>query len=181
MAKLTEEGKVRYIGVSNFSVSEIERVKKIYPVASLQPLYSMIHREIETDLLPYCAKNKIGVVVYSPIGRGLLTGKFSHERLASLAKDDHRRKAADFQEPQFSATMELVENLKPIARRNGKTCAQLAISWVLRKPEVTSAIVGARRPDQIKETAPGADWVLSEPDIDEIEELLEVWQKETAK
>jgi aryl-alcohol dehydrogenase-like predicted oxidoreductase len=104
--------------------------------------------------------------------RGLLTGKFSAERLASLPDDDHRKKHRDFQEPQLSATMELVEGLKKIAERNGRTCAQLAISWVCRQPEVTAAIVGARRPDQIIETAPASDWNLSEKDIEEIEQLL---------
>jgi len=132
----------------------------------------MLHREAEDELLGYCAANNIGVVAYSPMQRGLLTGKFSPERLAELAVDDHRRKNPDFQEPQFSATMELVEELKEIARRNGRTCAQLAISWVLRRSEVTAAIVGARRPGQIEETAPAGDWNLSEEDIKEIEKLL---------
>jgi len=172
MTRLHEEGKARYIGVSNFSVEQIKRAQKIHPVASLQPPYSMIHRQVEHELLDYCAENDIGVVAYSPMQRGLLTGKFSAERLAGLAPDDHRRKNRDFQEPQFTATMELVEGLKRIAERNGKTCAQLAISWVLRRPEVTAAIVGARRPDQIIETAPAADWNLSAEDVEEIERLL---------
>ena len=172
MTRLHEEGKTRYIGVSNFSVEQIKRAQKIHPVASLQPPYSMLHRELEDELLGYCAKNDIGVVAYSPMQRGLLTGKFSAERLASLAPDDHRKKHRDFQEPQFSATMELVEGLERIAERNGRTCAQLAISWVLRRPEVTAAIAGARRPNQIIETAPASDWDLSAEDIEEIEQLL---------
>jgi aryl-alcohol dehydrogenase-like predicted oxidoreductase len=102
-----------------------------------------------------------------------LTGKFSPERLASLAPDDHRRRHPDFKEPRFSATLELVEQLKKIAERNGKTCAQLAVSWVLRREEITAAIVGARRPSQIIETAPASDWNLSKKDIQEIEKLLE--------
>jgi aryl-alcohol dehydrogenase-like predicted oxidoreductase len=177
MARLADEGKVRYIGVSNFNVEQIERVKKIYPVASLQPPYSMIHREAEEQLLGYCAENNIGVVTYSPIGRGLLTGKFSQQRLAALPLDDHRRRNADFQEPQFTATLELVDKLRPIAERNGRTLAQLAISWILRRNEVTSAIVGARRPDQIEETAPASDWCLGDEDIEEIEQLLAERQK----
>jgi aryl-alcohol dehydrogenase-like predicted oxidoreductase len=132
----------------------------------------MLHREVEDELLDYCAENDIGVVAYSPMQRGLLTGKFNAERLASLAADDHRRRHRDFQEPQFSATLELVEGLKAIAERNGRTCAQLALSWVLRRPEVTAAIAGARRPDQIIETAPASEWNLSEKDIEEIEQLL---------
>lgn len=172
MTRLKEEGKVRYIGVSNFSVEQLKRAEKIHPVASLQPPYSMLHREVEDDLLGYCAENNIGVVAYSPMQRGLLTGKFSAERLASLAPDDHRKRSRDFQEPQFSATMKLVDQLKKIAERNGKTCAQLALSWVCRRPEVTAAIAGARRPDQIKETAPASDWNLSVEDVEEIEQLL---------
>jgi aryl-alcohol dehydrogenase-like predicted oxidoreductase len=172
MAKLVREGKVRFIGVSNYTLEQIKRVQKIYPVASLQPPYSMIHREVEDELLGYCALNNIGIVAYSPMQRGLLTGKFSQERLAALAIDDHRRRNPDFQEPQFTATLQLVEKLRPIAERNGRTLAQLAIMWVLRRPEVTAAIVGARRPEQIVETAPASDWTLSQEDIEEIERLL---------
>jgi aryl-alcohol dehydrogenase-like predicted oxidoreductase len=172
MAKLAQEGKVRYIGISNFSVEQIKRVRKIAPVASLQPPYSMLHREVEDELLTFCAENNIGVVVYSPMQRGLLTGKFSQQRLAGLPLDDHRRRMPDFQEPQFSATLQLVDQLRPIAERNGRTLAQLAISWVLRRSEVTAAIVGARRPDQIKETVKAGDWKLAKDDIAEIEKLL---------
>ena len=172
MTRLHEEGKARYLGVSNFTVEQIKRAQKIHPVASLQPPYSILHREVEDELLGYCAANDIGVVAYSPMQRGLLTGKFSAERLASLAPDDHRRRHRDFQEPQFSATMELVEGLQKIAERNGRTCAQLALSWVCRRPEVTAAIAGARRPEQIIETATASDWNLSEKDIEEIEQLL---------
>ena len=172
MAKLMDEGKVRYIGVSNFNVEQIKRIRKIAPVASLQPPYSMLHREAEDELLGYCAQNNVGVVAYSPMQRGLLIGAFSRERLAALAPDDHRRRNPDFQEPQFSATLQLVEKLQPIAQRNGRMLAQLAIAWVLRRPEVTAAIVGARRPEQIAETAPASDWNLSKEDIEEIEQLL---------
>lgn len=172
MAKLADEGKVRYIGVSNFNVEQIKRIRKIAPVASFQPPYSMLHREVEDQLLDYCAQNNIGVVVYSPMQRGLLTGKFSQERLAGLPLDDHRRRNPDFHDPQFTATLQLVDGLRPIAERNSKTLAQLAISWVLRRPEVTAAIVGARGPEQIAETAPASDWNLSEKDIEEIEQLL---------
>jgi len=172
MARLAKEGKIRYLAVSNFSVEQIKRIQKIHPVASLQPPYSMLHREVEDELLAYCAQNDIGVVAYSPMQRGLLTGKFSPERLASLPLDDHRRKSPDFHEPQFTATLELVEQLKPIAERNNNTLAQLSISWVLRRPGVTAAIVGARKPEQILETAPASDWNLNEEDIEQIEQLL---------
>ena len=176
MARLAREEKVRFLGASNFNVEQIKRVQKIHPVASLQPPYSMLHREVEDELLDCCAQNDIGVVAYSPIQRGLLTGKFSAERLADLPIDDHRRRNADFHEPRFSATMELVERLKKIAERNGKTCAQLAVSWVLRRPEVTAAILGARRPEQIAETAAASDWNLSKEDIEEAEQLLADFQ-----
>ncbi|MHC4394919.1 MAG: aldo/keto reductase [Planctomycetota bacterium] len=172
MAKLVDEGKVRYIGVSNFSVEQIKRIQKIHPVASLQPPYSMLHREVEDELLGYCEQNDIGVIVYSPMQRGLLAGKFSAERVANLPEGDHRKTNPDFQQPQFGATLELVEQLKKISERNGKTCAQLVISWVLRRSEVTAAIVGARRPDQITETAAASDFELSAEDIEEIEKLL---------
>jgi aryl-alcohol dehydrogenase-like predicted oxidoreductase len=172
MARLAEEGKIRYLAVSNFNVEQIERIHKIHPVASFQPPYSMLHREVEDELLTCCAQNDIGVVVYSPMQRGLLTGKFSPERLASLPLDDHRRANSDFHEPRFTTTLELVEKLRPIAERKDKTLAQLSISWVLRRPEVTAAIVGARKPEQILETAPASDWDLNEEDIELIEQLL---------
>jgi aryl-alcohol dehydrogenase-like predicted oxidoreductase len=181
MALLAAEGKVRYFGVCNYNVEQIERVRRIYPVASLQPPYSMLRRETEKELLGYCAVHNIGVVAYSPMQRGLLTGKFSHERLAALAPDDHRRRMPEFQEPAFSASLELVEGLQKIAQRHGRTVAQLAISWVLRRPEVTAAIVGARRPSQIRETVAAADWNLGKQDIAEIEKLLAEREKKLVR
>ena len=172
IAKLVQEGKVRYFGLSNSNAEQISRAQKIHPVASLQPPYSMIHREIEDELLGYCGDNNIGVVAYSPMQRGLLTGKFSKERLTALADDDHRKRHSDFQEPKFSATLELVEQLKEIASQNGITPAQLAIGWVLRRNVVTAAIVGARKFEQIIETAAASDVDLSEENIEKIEELL---------
>jgi len=178
MAKLVQEGKIRYLGVSNFNIDQIKRVQKIHPVASLQPSYSMLHRQVEDELLGYCGKNNIGVIAYSPMQKGLLTGKFSKERLGNLPADDHRKTSPDFQEPRFSATLELVEGLREIAERNGRPLAQLPISWVLRRSEVTAAIVGARRPEQIEETAPASDWQLCGDDIGKIELLLAKWQEE---
>jgi aryl-alcohol dehydrogenase-like predicted oxidoreductase len=172
IADLIREGKVRYGGVSNFSVEQLKRVQTIHPVASLQPPYSMLRRGTEEDLLPYCATNDIGVVVYSPMQAGLLTGKFTKERVASLPDEDWRKQSSHFQEPELSANLSLVEKLRPIAERNGRTVAQLAVAWVLRRPEVTAAIVGARRPSQIEETAPAGGWTLSVEDIAEIDALL---------
>ena len=172
IAGLVEEGKVRYAGVSNFSVEQLERVRKIHPVASLQPPYSMLRRDVEEELLPYCAEHDIGVIVYSPMQAGLLTGKFSHDYVEGLPEDDWRRDSRAFNEPRLSVNLDFVEKLRPIAERHGRTLPQLAIAWVLRRPEVTAAIVGARRPSQIEETAPAADWVLPDEDVAEIDRLL---------
>jgi len=172
MSRLVEEGKVRYIGVSNFNVSQMERIKKIHPIASLQPPYSMLKRGIEAEILPYCAENNIGVIVYSPMQKGLLTGAVTRERVAQFAPDDHRRNDPQFQEPELSINLELVEKLREIAARYGKTPAQLAVAWVLRRPEVTSAIVGIRRPSQIEEIVPAADFDISQEDLELIEKLL---------
>jgi len=171
MAKAVEEGKVRYIGVSNFDVRQMERVRTIHPIASLQPPYSLLRREIESDILPYCAQHNIGVIAYSPLASGLLTGKFTRERLKSLAPDDWRRHSPSFQEPEFSANLSLVEGLRGLAARYNRPVSHVAIAWVLRRPEVTSAIVGARRPEQIAETA-AADWTLPDEILSEVDRLL---------
>jgi aryl-alcohol dehydrogenase-like predicted oxidoreductase len=176
IADLVKAGKIRYAGVCNFSVEQIKRVQPIHPVASLQPPYSMLVRGVEKELLDFCASNKIGVVVYSPMQKGLLTGKFK-ARVDGLAADDHRLKDPNFQEPRLSAHLELVEGLRPIAARSGKTVAHLAIAWVLRRPEVTAAIVGARRPSQIEETAAAGDWGLSPDDLKDIDALLDKHQR----
>ncbi|MDK2896628.1 MAG: hypothetical protein PWP04_748 [Candidatus Atribacteria bacterium] len=174
IADLIKEGKIRYGGVSNFNVEQLKRIQKIHPVASLQPPYSMLRREAEKELFPYCAEQHIGVIVYSPMQKGLLTGKITPERVKNFAPDDHRRNDSMFQEPQLSSNLKLVEKLRSIAEKEGRSVAQLAIAWVLRRPEVTAAIVGARRPDQIKETAPAGDWSLSP----QIIEAIEGWLKE---
>ena len=173
MADLVKEGKVRYAGVSNFSVEQLKRIQPIHPVASLQPPYSMLERGTEEQLLDYCSANNIGVIVYSPMQKGLLTGKFTRERLQNLPEDDHRRTDPRFEEPALSANLELVEDLRSIAEKSSRTVAQLAIAWVLRRPEVTAAIVGARRPSQIEETVVAGEWVLSKENIAAIELLLD--------
>jgi aryl-alcohol dehydrogenase-like predicted oxidoreductase len=171
MADLVKEGKIRYIGASNFSVDQLKRIQPIHRIASLQPPYSMLKRDVESELLGFCAANQIGVVVYSPIQKGLLTGKFQG-RVGHLAADDHRLNDSDFQEPRLKVHLELVEHLRPIAAKYGKSVAELAIAWVLRRPEVTSAIVGARQPSQIEETVGAAEWVLSEDDLRILDKLL---------
>lgn len=173
IAELIEEGKVRYGGVSNFSVEQLKRIQPIHPVASLQPPYHMLDRGIEEDLLDYCAANDIGVITYSPMASGLLTGKYTREQIEGLPDEDWRKDSKQFTEPQLSANLELVEGLRPIAERGGHTLPQLAIAWVLRRPEVTAAIVGARKPSQIEETAQAAAWELSEEEQAQIARLLE--------
>lgn len=172
IAKLVEEGKIRYAGVSNFAVEHLRTVQAIHPVASLQPPYSMLRRGVENALLPYCAENHIGVIVYSPMVCGLLTGKFSKAHVAGLPASDWRRGNVEFRAPAFEANLALVDGLRPIAERNDLTLSQLAIAWVLRRPEVTAAIVGARRPEQIEETAQAGNAALSENDVRAIEQLL---------
>ncbi len=173
IADAVKAGKIRYAGVSNFNVPQLKRVQPIHPVASLQPPYSMLVRGVEEELLAYCAANQIGVVAYSPMQKGLLTGKFTRERVRNLPPDDHRRADPDFQDPRFGIHSELIDGLRPIAERNGRTLAELSVAWVLRRPEVTAAIVGARSPKQIEETAGASDWQLSSPDIAEIDTLIE--------
>jgi len=175
MVRLKEEGKVRYIGVSNFGVDLLEKCERIHHVNSLQPPYSLVHRlvypEVEKEILPWCKDHGVGVVVYSPLQNGLLTGKFTRERLAQLPADDWRRKSEFFKEPLFSKILNFVEELKPLARKYEKTLSQLAIAWVLANPAVTSAIVGARRPEQIDENVGGSGWEISPEDLQKIEEI----------
>jgi len=173
IAELVKEGKVRYAGVSNFNIEQLKRLQSIHPVASLQPPYSMLERGIEDKMLNYCRENNMGVIVYTPMQQGLLSGKFTRERLQNLPAGDLRHRDPHFQEPQFSANLELAEGLYPIAQKSGRTVAQLAIAWVLRRPEVTAAIVGARRPSQIEETVLAGNWVLSGEDISAIDRLID--------
>ncbi len=177
MGDLMKEGKICYAGVSNFSLEQLRRIQAMHPVASLQPPYSMLERNIEKEVLEYCSANNIGVIVYSPMQKGLLTGKITRGRVANLPEDDHRRRDPRFHEPELSANLELVEGLRPIAEKSGRTVAQLALAWVLRRPEVTAAIVGARRPVQIEETVVAGDWEISKKDVAAIEALLEKRQE----
>jgi len=173
LADLVKEGKIRYAGVSSFTLEQLKQVQPIHPVSFLQPEYNILEPDIEEEILDYCVANNMGVIVHSPMASGLLTGKFTKEKFDSLPADDWRRtEDPHFQEPQFSANLQLVEKLRPIAERNNKALPQLAIAWVLRRSEVTSAIVGARRPSQIEQTAPSGDWILSDKDKKELEKIL---------
>lgn len=175
VADLIHKGKVRYGGVSNFSLEQLKRAQTIHPVSSLQPPYSMLLREVEKEILPYCREQGIGVIAYSPMQAGLLTGKFSKERVAALPESDWRgTRSPVFQEPQLSLNLRVVEEIKPIATRKDITVAQLALAWVLRRPEVTAAIVGARKPEQIQETAQAGVVQLSSDEIGEIEVILNI-------
>jgi aryl-alcohol dehydrogenase-like predicted oxidoreductase len=173
IARLVEEGKVRYGGVSNFSVDQIKRCQAIHPVASLQPPYSMLDREAEAELLAYCAENQIGVIAYSPMASGLLTGKYTRARIDALPAEDWRKARSEhFQEPELSANLKLIDALGEIARRESISLVELAVAWVLRRSEVTAAIVGARRPEQIEGIAPAGDLELPQAVLAEIDELL---------
>lgn len=171
LVELKKQGKVREIGVSNHSVEQLKRLEAIHPVCSLQPPYSLIVPDAELQLLPYCGQQKIGVVTYSPMYKGLLTGKFDAVRAASLPASDHRSRDPRFQPPQIEKHLKLVEGLTTIAAKQNRTVAELAIAWVLRRPEVTSAIVGGRRPSQVAETVKAADWVLSNEVVQAIDAL----------
>jgi aryl-alcohol dehydrogenase-like predicted oxidoreductase len=174
IARLIQEGKVRYGGVSNFSVSQLKRIQPIHPVASLQPPYNMFERDFEDELLAYCAEQNIGVVAYSPMASGFLTGKYNREKVMALPKEDWRvTRNRHFQEPELGPNLTAVDKLSRIAERYKRSLGEMAVAWVLRHPEVTSAIVGARRPDQIAQIVPAADWELDSETVDEIEVVLQ--------
>lgn len=173
VAELVAAGKVRFAGVCNFSVGQLERAQAIHPVTSLQPPYSMLKRDIEAELVPWCERHNVGILAYSPMQAGLLTGAFTRERALALSDDDWRSRNPFFQEPQLSANLRVVDGLRPIAARLGLSVAQLALAWVLRLPTVTSAIAGARRPEQIQETVRAGNVSLDSGVVDEIETLLQ--------
>lgn len=169
LAELKKEGKVRHIGVSNFSVEQLRMAAAIEPVTSLQPPYSLINREVESGEFPWCEENNVGVIVYSPMASGLLTGSMTAERAASLPAADWRSKNPEFQEPKLTKNLELVERLKGVGARHGKTAGQVAIAWTLRKSAVTAAIVGARNARQVDDFSGAIDFSLSYEEIAEIE------------
>lgn len=172
LADLKREGKVRWIGVSNFNVRQLRRAQAIAPVTSLQPPYSLVHREIEAEILPYCLREGIGVIVYSPMASGLLTGAMTRERAARLPKDDWRRTNPDFTEPNLSRNLELVERLREIAKRHNRSIGEVAIAWTLHNPAVTAAIVGARNARQAEGVMRAGDLRLNDKEVNEIEDFL---------
>jgi aryl-alcohol dehydrogenase-like predicted oxidoreductase len=169
MVRLQKEGKVRWIGVSNFNVGEMRRAQAIAPITSLQPPYSLVRREIEHEILPYCRSEEFGVIVYSPMASGLLTGAMTRERVDALSLSDWRSRDVEFQEPRLSKNLALVERLREIGERHGRPPGQIAIAWTLRNPAVTGAIVGARNAKQVEENIGAANLRLTDEEIAEIE------------
>ena len=168
LAELKEQGLVRHIGVSNFSVAQLERAEAIAPVETLQPPYSLIDRDVEPDVLPWCEEHDVGVIVYSPMASGMLTGRMTRERIEGLPADDWRSKSDTFREPQLSRNLELVERLQRVAERHGVEPGAVAVAWTLRNPAVDGAITGFRRPDQVDPIVVAADVELSDGDIAEL-------------
>ena len=172
LASLQQEGKVRWIGVSNFNVQQLRRAQALAPVTSLQPRYSLVHREAEDQVLPYCRRENIGVIVYSPMASGLLTGAMTRERAAKLPKDDWRRTHPDFTEPNLSRNLALVERLQEIARRHDRSTGEVAIAWTLHNPAVTGAIVGARNARQAEGVMRAGELRLTDEEVNEIEAFV---------
>jgi len=171
MAKLKEQGKVRYIGVSNFNVEQMKRAQKIAPITSLQPPYSLLSPEIEESILPYAGENNIGVIVYSPMKSGLLTGAMTRERIATMPDDDFRKRTPQFQEPKLTKNLELVERMREMGKRHGRTPGEVAIAWTLRRPEVTAAIVGMRSASQVDGVIGALDFRLTDQETSELEAM----------
>jgi aryl-alcohol dehydrogenase-like predicted oxidoreductase len=169
LAELKEEGLVRHIGVSNFSVGQLERAEAIAAVETLQPQYSLVDREVEAEILPYCEEHGLGVIVYSPMASGLLTGTMTRERIESLPEDDWRRGSERFREPQLSRNLEVVERLKTVAERHGVSPGAVAVAWTLQHPAVHGAIAGFRRPDQVEPILAAVDLQLNDDDVAELE------------
>lgn len=171
MLELQQEGKVRWVGVSNFNVNQLKRAGALGAITSLQPPYHLLNRGIEAEVLPHVAANIIGVLAYSPMASGLLSGAMTRERIAQLSADDWRKsKNANYQEPLLTRNLKLVELLKEIGAPHGKSPGETAIAWVLRQPAVTAAIVGARRPGQVKGIIGAAEWRLSAAEVERIED-----------
>jgi aryl-alcohol dehydrogenase-like predicted oxidoreductase len=172
MAKLKAEGKIRHVGVSNFDVPQMQRAVKAAPIASLQPPYSLLATGIESSILPFALEHRIGVIVYSPMASGLLSGAMTRERIAGFPDDDWRKRNLNFQEPLLSRNLRLVETLRAVGKRHNATPGEVAIAWTLRNPAVTGAIVGLRSAQQVSGIAGAADVNLSADDLSEIEQGL---------
>jgi aryl-alcohol dehydrogenase-like predicted oxidoreductase len=172
MADLQREGKARWIGVSNFSVAQMERASAIAPITSLQPPYSMINRASETATLPWCKERGIGVINYSPMMSGLLTGAMTKERVAAMPDNDFRKRTKNFQEPNLSRNLELADLLKQIGARHGVSAGVVAIAWTLHNPAITAAIVGGRSAKQVEGVLPAATFRLNDDEFTAIERFI---------
>ncbi len=173
MADLQREGKVRHIGVSNFSIAQMERCLEIAPITSLQPPYSMLNRVVEAEILPFCQEHTIGVINYAPMHSGLLTGAMTKERVANFPADDFRRNAKNYQEPLLTRNLAIADFLKQIGARHGVSAGVIAIAWTLTHPAITAAIVGGRSPEQVEGVWPAAKFRLSQDEMNEIQAYLE--------
>jgi len=172
LARFKEQGKVRWIGVSNFSVEQMKRIEKIAPITSLQPPYSMLRRAIEADVLPFTEAQGIGAINYSPMVSGLLTGSMTAERVAALPADDWRKRAAEFNEPRLTRNLRLVELLREIGSAHGVNPGVVAVAWTLHHPAITAAIVGGRSGSQVEGIAPALDFRLSADEFSRINAFL---------
>ena len=172
LAELKKEGKVRHIGVSNFSVEQMQRAERIAPVETLQPPYSLISLDVEKEILPYCERHDIGVIAYSPMASGLLTGRMTKERIEQMPNDDWRKNSDNFKEPNLSRNLELARVLQEIGQAHNVTAGVVAVAWTLRNPAVTAAIVGSRRPSQIEDLVVAAEYRLSDSELHEIEKFM---------
>jgi aryl-alcohol dehydrogenase-like predicted oxidoreductase len=172
LARLREQGKIRWIGVSNFSTEQMKRAQRIAPITSLQPPYSMLRRAIEKEILPYTLANGIGVINYSPMLSGMLTGRITPERVAAMPADDWRKKAPEFNEPRLTANLRLVELLREIGNVHGVTPGVVAVAWTLHHPAITAAIVGSRSAKQVEELSPALEFRLSEEEFAKINGFL---------
>lgn len=175
LADLQAEGKIRYLGASNFSVDQMQRAMAIAPITSLQPPYSIIRPGVEETILPFALANNVGVIVYSPMQAGLLTGKMTRERVANFPQDDWRVRNAEFQEPRLTRNLALQDFLVKIGQRHGRSAAEVAIAWTLHNPAVTAAIVGARNPEQIDGFLGAMTFRLSEAEFNEIQQWVEAY------
>jgi aryl-alcohol dehydrogenase-like predicted oxidoreductase len=171
-AELQKAGKVRWIGVSNFKTPQMDRATTIAPITSLQPPYSILSPEIEVEILPYCAQHNIGVIVYSPMKSGLLTGAMTRERVANMPEDDFRQRTVNFKEPLLTRNLALVERLREIGNRHGRTPGEVALAWTLRRPEVTGAIVGLRSAKQVDGIIGAGEFRLTAAEVEEISRFL---------
>jgi aryl-alcohol dehydrogenase-like predicted oxidoreductase len=171
LANLRREGKIRWIGASNFNLDELQAVQHIVPVTSLQPPYSLIRREAEIELFPYCLSQNIGVISYSPMASGLLTGSMTRDRIAALPHNDWRTRNPEYQEPKLSRNLAIANRLRAVGQSHGASAAEVAIAWVLRQPAVTGAIVGARNPKQVEGVVAAAELKLAAFEVEDLQAI----------